>query len=951
MSSAFTKTQLFFKRKLLERISNPDTYKEFKNKFAISLDYDLTDEDIDYLTQIINQTDKMYNLNIRLSDTIKDKQILNKLLSIISNKKQVTYLNFYIKYLNDELFSEFLNFISNLNYSVLSFKLQLKYKENEITEQNTQQILENLIKNENFSFSYLYFINCQYSSKEITNLLNELMIKKRNKLKNVYLYNSTVYENSFDVDISTIKTAEISFFNLSKIYYLPKETLNLNNNNISLDGIKIISELIESPNCTLRKLNLNNNFIGDEGCSILSKGIKNNKSLVTLNLSNNNIIYQGLIDIAISLNSKSDDGIYNSTIQKLDFSQNSITNNAVVDFSEILKNEPEDRFLKINFQYNSINDLSIDHFGEFIQRYPNQRFVSLTNRISAEKKINFLNFCKKLKNIKKIMFQNFRFDEETSNLFNDILKNNENIENIFIYYNSFFYPEDIRNIIPGIEHNQNLIQLYLTQCKLGDEGAIAISEALFKNNNIAQIHLDDNEIGELGAKAISEKLLRKESLKKLVLSHNKIDSKGASHIGQYLENALGIQNLFINSNMIEDEGCEFLSKGIEKNKTLVQLNINNNGITNEGIKHIAKALLGKENFMALFIADNKITDVEEELYKLLDWCKKIVISANPLSKEGIMRLFQGTENNKLFKYLRFKILDEKINYNFKCNNKYLKDFDLSYNSKMNISLLNHVLSLPNLSLLNIQSNRLGDEKMVAISKYIKDNNIKLKKLELQSNFIGETGGKSIAELLKNNNYLTSINLAGNPLGYKGIKYICNAIELFENVLEELSLNYTQCNNYCSKDIYNMLINNKKLKIISLIGNFFNNEGIDIILSSLRLNNSLKELSIGENKNINSKGYLNLPSYLRFNQSLISLEIKSAKLNDDFLKQMIKSLKNNRKIISLNLNDNNLGYYTIMKFGLNIRKNDIINEVRLLLNKPQKDEQIMIKRCNPHLSFN
>ena len=95
----------------------------------------------------------------------------------------------------------------------------------------------------------------------------------------------------------------------------------------------------------------------------------------------------------------------------------------------------------------------------------------------------------------------------------------------------------------------------------------------------------------------------------------------------------------------------------------------------------------------------------------------------------------------------------------------------------------------------------------------------------------------------------------------------------------------------------------------------------------------------------------MPSYLRFNQSLISLEIKSAKLSDDFLKQMIKSLKNNRKIISLNLNDNNLGYYTIMKFGFNIRKNDVINEVKLLLNKPQKDEQIMIKRCNPHLSFN
>ena len=701
----------------------------------------------------------------------------------------------------------------------------------------------------------------------------------------------------------------------------------------------------------MRKLNLNNNYLGDEGCSILSKGIKINKSLVTLNLSHNNIVYQGIIDIAISLNSKNDDGIYNSTIKKLDFSRNSITDNALVDFCEILKNEPKDRFQKINFQYNIITNLSINQFSEFIQRYPEQKFLSLTNRYSEENRINYLNFCKNLTNIKKIMFQNFRFNETTSQLFNEILMNNENIQNIFIYYNSFFYPEDIRNIIPGIEHNQNLIQLYLTQCNIGDEGAIALSEALSKSSNIAQIHLDENKIGELGAKAISEKLLEKVSLKKLILSHNLIDSEGAFHIGQYLGDAKGIQNLFINSNKIEDKGCEYLSKGIEKNKTLVQLNINNNKITNEGIKYIAKALLDKENFMVLSVADNKITDIEDELYKLFDWCKNVVISGNPLSKEGIVRLFQGTENNRLFKKLRFKILDDEINYNFKCLNKNLKNFDLSYNHLMNISLLKHVLSLSNVSQLNIQSNDLGDENTITIVNYIKDNNIKLKILELQSNFIGETGSKSIAELLKDNKYLTSINLAGNPIGYKGVKYICNAIELYQNVLEELLLNYTRCNNYCSKDIYNMLIKNNKLKIISLIGNFFNNEGIDIILSSLRINNSLKELSIGENKNNNSKGYLNLASYLRFNKSLISLEIKSSHLNDDILKQITKSIMNNKKIISLNLIDNNLGYYTIMKFGLHICKNDVINEVKLLLTKPIKDEQIMLKRCNPHILFN
>jgi len=951
MSSSFAKTQLFFKRKLLERVSNPEIYKTFKNKYAMSLDYDLSDEDIDYLTQIILQSEKLYNITIRLSDTLKDTQILNKLLNQITVKKQFTYLGFFIKYLNDDLFSEFANFISNLNSSVTSLKLTLKYKNREIEERRTQNILENLLKNKNLNINNLYLIDCQYSSQEITNLLNELLVKNKSKLKNISFYNSMIYENALTVDISSIKNVEISYFNLSKVYYLPTQKLNLSNNNISLEGIKIMSNLIENPNCTLIKLNLSNNYIGDEGCSLLSQGIRKNKSLTTLNLTHNNIIYQGLIDIGISLNSKNEDGIYNSTIKKLNFSRNSISNNAIVDFCEILKNEPEDRFIKLNFQYNSITDLSINKFGELIQRYSDQTFISLTNRITDANKENFLNYCKNLTNIKKIMFQNFRFNEKNSKLFNEVLLNNENIENIFIYYNSCLSPEDLLTITPGIEHNETLFQVYLTQCNIGDEGTIALSNALFNNINIAHIHLDENKIGEKGAKAISEKLLGKVSLKKLILSHNVIDSKGAQHIGNNLGDAQGIQTLFINSNKIGDEGCEFLSKGIEKNNTLIQININNNNITNKGIKHISKALLGKENFITLSCADNKITDVEDELYKLLDWCKNIVISSNPLNQEGIIRLFQGTENNKLFKKLRFKILDEEIIYDFKCNNNHLKNFDLSYNKKMNISLLKHVLSLKNISQLNIQSNNLGDRNMIIIAKYIKDNNIKLKTLQLQSNYLGERGCKSIAELIKNNNNLTSINLAGNPVGHRGIKYICNAIELYPNVLEELLLNYTECNNYCSKDIYNMLIKSNKLKIISLIGNCFNNEGIDIILSALRINNSLKEISIGENKNINSKAFLNLASYLRFNKSLISLEIKSSRLSDDILKQISKSLSNNKNIISLNLIDNNLGYYNIMKFGLSVRKNETINEIKLLLNKPLKDEQISIKKCNPHILFN
>ena len=263
MASSFVKTQLFFKRLLLERVSNPDIYKDFN----INLNYDLTDGDLDYLLQIIIHNEYLYNINIRLSDTLKDSHILNKLLSKINTKKQFTYLNFYIKYLNDNLFFEFTNFILNINSSVTSFKLQMKYKNKDTEEKYTKIILKNLIKNENLNIYNLYFVDCSFSSYENMTLLNELLIKNKNKIKNIYLYNSIIYNNNFIADVSSLKTFEISYFNLSQIKFFPKEKLNLSNNNISLDGIQIISEYIKNQNCTLQKLNLNNNYIGDEGCT------------------------------------------------------------------------------------------------------------------------------------------------------------------------------------------------------------------------------------------------------------------------------------------------------------------------------------------------------------------------------------------------------------------------------------------------------------------------------------------------------------------------------------------------------------------------------------------------------------------------------------------------------------------------------------------------------------
>jgi hypothetical protein len=289
---------------------NPNIHKTFNNKISLNLNYDLSDEDILYLTEIIIHSEQINNLLIRLSDTLTDINGLKKLLRKISFKKQFTNLRFYIKYLNDEFFNEFLNFISHFNSSVNSIKIKIKYNDERTEEIKTKYILENLIKNDNNNINSIYFINCRFNTEQNINLLKEYISKNRDKLKNIYIYNNIIYNNNFDIDISHMNIVELSYLNLSQINFLPLEKLDLSSNNISIRGIQKISNLLV--NSSIKKLNLSNNYLGDEGSSILASGIKKNKSLISLNLSSNYIIYQGIIDIAMAMNSKSDDGEYNS---------------------------------------------------------------------------------------------------------------------------------------------------------------------------------------------------------------------------------------------------------------------------------------------------------------------------------------------------------------------------------------------------------------------------------------------------------------------------------------------------------------------------------------------------------------------------------------------------------------------------------------------------------------
>ena len=948
MSNELTLIQLFFKGQLSDRISNPIKNNEFSSPFSLNLfDYDLFDEDIQKIIDLIILTDKFNSLNIRLSNTLINTNTLGKLLRKISLKKQFKSLGFYIKNLNEELLNIFLDFIGKMKDSIVNLKIKIKFNDEKTEERICGKILENLLKGDG-SLDNLILEKFNLSSENNMKLLEQIISKNKN-LQNLEINDSIVHNKCFSIDISNVINAKISGCGLLYINYLPIDILNISNNNIGKEGIEQLAELISDEKCSLAKLNISNNLIGDEGAIILSQGISKNNSLIAINLSSNHILNSGIIELAKSLKSNSG----NKTIKKLNLSKNEIENTGLIDFCTILKEENKYRFLKIDFSQNNYSDRAVIEFGEFLLNHPSILKLTISNISTEENKTTFFNSCNNLNQLKKINLENLDMVKANSESLNNILLSNKNILNMNISNNKSFGAEGIQGISSGIEHNSKLFSINLSHCNIGDEGAIYLSNSLFKNLDIKEIILIDNKIGEKGTKAIVDKLLGKTSLKILDLSFNKINSKGGFYIGKGLIDAQGIQQLLLGYNKLEDEGCEFIANGLEKNSSLFEINLDNNNISNKGINALCKYLKNNENLMKVSLNGNKISEIDSDFYELFNWVKDIKISENPLNQSGIVRLFQGSEYNRLFKYLKFKYNSED-EYHFKCFNENIKSIDISFNHKINLSLVSHILSLKNLSKLNLQMNSIDDKEIKSIVNYIKENNSPIKTLILKNNKITSEGSVSIVDLIKFSKTLKVLDLSYNELKSEGVKKICNGIIVSNSTscLEQLFLNGNKCNDYCADDIFNLLVNNnvKKLKLLSLSVNFFSNKGIDKILSSLRKNNYLEQLCLGENK-IDAKAFSNLVNYLKFNRTLKILEIKSSRINDESLNEIIKVFGDDSiPLEKINLNDNNLEFEGIAKFGQYTSKNENLNEIKLMNNKTLKEQQSLLISCNSHLIF-
>ena len=181
----------------------------------------------------------------------------------------------------------------------------------------------------------------------------------------------------------------------------------------------------------------------------------------------------------------------------------------------------------------------------------------------------------------------------------------------------------------NLKKNQDVTNLCIGSCNIGDEGAIALAKALKDNETLLKLEIHCNSIGDEGAEALSEMLKVNTTLKTLNLYGNKIGDEGAKALANALKVNKTLTHFYIGCNNIGDVGADNIADMLKVNRTLNLLDIHSNKIGDKGMEKIAEGIKGNLHLFTIKISGNIISK------KIQDQIIIIQNNKNKLSLSGL----------------------------------------------------------------------------------------------------------------------------------------------------------------------------------------------------------------------------------------------------------------------------------------------------------------------------
>ena len=588
-------------------------------------------------------------------------------------------------------------------------------------------------------------------------------------------------------------------------------TLDISNNKISGLGAQEIAKALHE-NTTLQTLNISHNIIQVDGARAITGALCANKVLQNLDISNNNIHVEGAKVIAEAL-------YENRTLQKLDISNNHILDDGAIAISECIK-----------------------------KNSALQQLVISGNNVSIEGAIKIA----------------------------EAIKINTTLQNLDISSNGISN-DGAKVISDCLKHNNCLQELNLSRSEMTNEGVKQLSEAIRINMALLKLDISKNWITNEGIVDFFKTIVCNSVLQSLNITHNNITKCGLIQIEQCIKKRLSPLKVFISWNEIKDENVDVLKSTIK----CLSCNSHNDTIECSDIQEDEWPL-------------HNISNVEYRAAFLCDCLKEDnTLQCLKLSRNKIF-----TDKSSCIANLM--MFTKAIQINTKIQKL---DMANNYVSDDGMAIISDTLMISeSLKEVNLNGNSITQQGAKSLSEATQVTKI-LQILDLSCNKISDDGAAAISDSLKINVSLQELNLADNDITHEGAKKISEAIRMTAT-LQKLDLAYNRISDDGAAAISDSLKINVSLQVLDLQWNHITNEGGIKIAEAIQVNKALQKLQLYSNE-ISDDGAAAIGNSLKINVSLQELNLGGNKISDDGAAAISDSLKINISLQELNLAWNNI----------------------------------------------
>ena len=344
---------------------------------------------------------------------------------------------------------------------------------------------------------------------------------------------------------------------------------------------------------TLEKFDISDNKISDNQVIRFSECLKTKGTLLELCMSGNDISCKGANAIAGAMH-------INTVMQKLDISKNKVSDDGAIALSKCLKTNTT--LIDLDVSNNSISCKGVSAIAE-----------SMRVNSAALQKLNISNcmagddgaiaFSRCLKTNKKLIELKMSGNKITSKglrVIAEAMEENNALQKLDIS-NNIVSDKGIIAFNKYLVRNLSLVELNISSNGITCQGANTIAEAMQMNNTLRRLDISNNEILDNGIKTFSGYLKTDPPLTELRMVQNGVTSDGTSSIVQGLQMNTTLQKLDISCNKISDDGAITLSKCLKNNATLTELNVSRDYFTCEGVKAIVEGIQANKGLRSLIL--------------------------------------------------------------------------------------------------------------------------------------------------------------------------------------------------------------------------------------------------------------------------------------------------------------------------------------------------------------